>query len=133
MRRYRIAVALGIISVVLLSLAFILFQASAGELERSRGRLSAIRGESAQLREYHIKIGAIKTQSAQLKFLSREKSINLDYEIELGGNDLSVLMDEMTKSYSGMIVFLEEAAIESREGGITVRVKGFKPGGGNQP
>lgn len=133
MRRYRIAVTAGIISAVLLSLAFILYQASAGELERSRGRLSAIRGESAQLREYHIKIGAIKTQSAQLKFLSRERSINLDYEIELTGNNLAALMDEITKSYSGMIVFLDEAAIESAEGGITVRIKGFKLGGAVQP
>jgi len=132
MRRYRIAVATGIIGVVLLSMAFILYQVSAGELQRSRGRLSALRGESAQLREYQSKIGAIKNQSSQLKFLSREKSINLDYEIELTDNDLTVLMNEITKSYSGMIIFLEEAAIESAEDGITVRIKGFKVGGAVQ-
>ncbi len=133
MRRYRMAVIAGIVGVVLLSASFILFQVSSGELRQNRARLSAVRGESHQFREYRNKISAIKNQSSQLKFLSREADINLDYEIELTNNDLGVLMDEIAKSYSGMIIFLEQAMIESTVEGLTVRIKGFKLGGAAQP
>jgi len=133
MRRYRIAVIAGIISVVLLSAAFILYQGGYGELRQSRARLSAVRGESHQFREYRNKISAIKNQSSQLTFLSRERDINIDYEIELTNSDLGVLLDEISKSYSGMIIFLEQAMIESTVEGLTVRIRGCKRAGAAQP
>lgn len=128
MRYYRAAIILGIISVFLITSAFLYYRSAVRNVSLQNDRLSSTLSAADQRRDYGRKIEAIKKENAKLIALSRERGTNVDYEITLTDHDLSRLMKEIASTYSGGMFFLEHAALESTSAGITVTMKGFKLG-----
>lgn len=131
MRYYKIALAVGIISAVLVTSSFAYYLYTAKEAKFSRTKLEAILATSAQRKKYVKKIESIKAYSSKLITLSQEHAINVDYEITLKDHDVKNLFSQVASTYADDMFFLEKATVESTSAGITVDMKGFKLGSGN--
>lgn len=130
MRYYRTALTVGIISGIIVISSFIFYVHSTRDVRFNQTKLAAIMSTNDQRRQYVKKIEAIKAYSSKLINLSREKGINVDYEITLTDHDVKRLFSEVASTYEQDMFFLEKATVISTSAGISVSMKGFKLGGG---
>ena len=130
MRYYRTALTVGIISGIMVISSFIFYVHSTRDVRFNQTKLAAIMSANDQRRQYVKKIESIKAYSSKLINLSREKGINVDYEITLTDHDVKRLFSEVASTYEQDMFFLEKATVISTSAGISVSMKGFKLGGG---
>lgn len=130
MRYYRTALTVGIISGIMVKSSFIFYVHSTRDVRFNQTKLAAIMSNNDQRRQYVKKIESIKAYSSKLINLSREKGINVDYEITLTDHDVKRLFSEVASTYEQDMFFLEKATVISTSAGISVSMKGFKLGGG---
>lgn len=130
MRYYRTALTVGIISGIMVISSFIFYVHSTRDVRFNQTKLAAIMSANDQRRQYVKKIESIKAYSSKLITLSREKGINVDYEITLTDHDVKRLFSEVASTYEQDMFFLEKATVISTSAGISVSMKGFKLGGG---
>ena len=132
MRYYRVALAIGIISAVLVTSSFAYYIHTAREVTYNRTKLEAILSANGKRKDYVKKIESIKAYSSKLIALSHERNTNVEYEIVLKDHDVKNLFSEVASAYKNDMFFLDKATVESTSSGITVTMKGFKLGSGNE-
>ena len=132
MRYYRVALTIGIISAVLVTSSFAYYIHTAREVTYKRSKLEAILAANGKRKDYVKKIESIKAYSSKLITLSHERNTNVDYEIVLKNYDVKNLFSEVASTYKNDMFFLDKATVESTSAGITVTMKGFKLGSGNE-
>lgn len=130
MRRYKIALFIGVMSSVLVISAFSYYRVTAMQAQYNRTKLESILAANRQREDYTRKMEAIKSYSSKLIALSRERNTNVDYEIVLTDHDVGALLSKVKSTYSDGLFFLEKGTIESTPSGITLTMKGFKLGEG---
>ncbi len=132
MRYYRVALTIGIISAVLVTSSFAYYIHTARKVTYNRTKLEAILSANSHRKDYVKKIESIKAYSSKLIALSHERNTNVDYEIILKDYDVKNLFSEVASTYKNDMFFLDKATVESTSAGITVTMKGFKLGSGNE-
>ena len=126
MRRYRLAVILGIISTICLVGAYGLYAYTRADMLIKSSMLDTIRSTQTQSKDYAQKITVLKAEIPKLMSLARETDAEIEYEVELTDQNVEKLMREVLESYTGQIFFLEQGTVESTADGVTVTLKGFR-------
>jgi len=131
MKYYRTALAVGIISSLLVISSFIYYVHSARVVQFKTNKLTTILAADEQRGQYVKKIESIKAYSSKLITISHERGIHVDYDITLTDHDVKRLFTEVASTYEHDMFFLDKAVVTSTSAGITVSMKGYKLGGAN--
>jgi len=129
MKYYRMALILGITSALLVVSSYFYYSYTRKTVESNQAKLQTILTANTQRGGYVRKMESIKSHSQKLIALTREGTMEINYEIVLTDHDVKNLLSKVASTYSDKIFFLDKGSIESSPTGITVNLKGFKMGG----
>ncbi|MRR14203.1 hypothetical protein EG833_01985 [archaeon] len=132
MKLFRMAVTLGIISTLILVSSFYYYQSNLIQAEHSEKKYHRIMDSRAERQAYKTRLDSFRQRWESLGELSKEKSADVSYEINLRPKDFNELSGKIVSTYEHGFFFLKSAVLESNSGGISLVVKGFKRGGTHQ-
>ncbi len=132
MKLYRMAVILGITSTLILVSSFHYYQSTLIRSEHSEKKYHRIMNSRSERQAYKTRLDTFREQWESLGELSREKSADVSYEINLRPKDFNELSGKIVSTYEHGFFFLKSAVLESNSGGISLSVSGFKRGDARQ-
>jgi lipopolysaccharide export LptBFGC system permease protein LptF len=128
MKYYKIAIAIGILSIICISSSFSYYRSTQLQSVYNQKKYQSILKMRSERKMYGDKIEALKDYGKKLIAVSKDRKTNVDYDITLYDHDIDTIRSKIISTYSEGVFFLESATLESGSPGIRLAVKGFKMG-----
>lgn len=132
MKRYRLAIIIGILSTLSMIASFYYYESTLAQAQYSEKKYRTIMQARSEKEAYRARLDSVSQRWASLGQLSKEKAANVSYEITLYPTDFDELNDKIVSTYDYGFFFLKSAVLESTPEGIKLAVSGFKRGGEKQ-
>jgi len=131
MRGYRLAVALGIVSMFCLTSSCWFYLSERADARYNQAKFTSVMRARAERQAYQEKLDALEMHWKRLRDLSDEQTANVSYDIALYPKNFSELNEKLVSTYAEGFFFLDCATVQSTPEGIRLAVTGFRMGGGH--
>lgn len=128
MKRFKLAVVIGIIATVCLTASFSFYCVSQATSEYNKKKYFTIVRVRSESRDYKQKLDALNKRWQNMGELAREKEANVSYSISLQPSSFDELNDKVLSTYEHGFFFLKSAVLEGTPEGVRLAVAGFKKG-----
>jgi hypothetical protein len=132
MKRFRLALIVGIIATICLISSFAFYHVSQTRSEHSKKKYTSIMRVRTESRAYKEKLDAFDERWERLGALSHEGAANVSYDISIEPTDFDELNAKVLSTYEHGFFFLKSAVLEGTPEGVRLAVSGFKRGENQQ-
>ncbi|HNY64361.1 MAG TPA: hypothetical protein PKM41_02915 [Deltaproteobacteria bacterium] len=128
MKRFRLALIVGVLATACLISSFAFFHVSRTSAQYSEKKYLATMRVRTEGRAYREKLETLGVGWERLGELSRESGADVSYDISIEPNDFGELNDKVMSTYEHGFFFLKRAVLEGTPEGVRLAVSGFKRG-----
>jgi hypothetical protein len=128
MKRFRLALIIGIVSTICLISSFSFFLTSQSSCDYNKKKYLNIMHVRSDSRGYKQKLDAFNERWKTLGEFSHENSANVSYDITIEPSNFDELNEKVLSTYEHGFFFLKSAVLEGTPDGVRLAVAGFKKG-----